>query len=367
MAVVNTGGKTFGARLVIDAMGNASPISRQIRGPVEPDGICIVVGGCASGFDPSNNTYSDVIYTDTPITVKEKSQLQYFWEAFPAGSDPTDRTTYLFSYMDAKPERPSIMEIMDDYWKLLPRYQGTQIENLKFKRILYGMFPTYRNSPLASKFDRILSVGDASGIQSPLSFGGFGSLTRHIERVVGAIQDALAPASDPYQDLYPSRRYEPIDYVSAKDLGMINSYQPNLRVCWMFQRAMSVRVGYQPKPDVIVGTLANSFSAMEKLGDPIMRPFMQDVLQFVPLLRTLTLAAGQDLLTPLKVVPQVGLAAMLDFVVHFCALGLYTLLASTVGPQLSKTAPLLPRKAGFMVKRMAEGWKFGSGLDYYDH
>ena len=80
MAIINVGkDRTISARLVIDAMGNGSPISRQIRGPVEPDGICVVVGGCASGFNPENNTYSDVIYTDTPITRKDSSQLQYFW------------------------------------------------------------------------------------------------------------------------------------------------------------------------------------------------------------------------------------------------------------------------------------------------
>ena len=79
-AILDLGtGRKVSARLVIDAMGNGSPISRQIRGPVEPDGICVVVGGCASGFNPMNNTYSDVIYTDTPITEKTSSQLQYFW------------------------------------------------------------------------------------------------------------------------------------------------------------------------------------------------------------------------------------------------------------------------------------------------
>lgn len=29
---------------------------------------------------------------------------------------------------------------MDDYWNLLPRYQGVNIDDLKFLRILYGMF-----------------------------------------------------------------------------------------------------------------------------------------------------------------------------------------------------------------------------------
>lgn len=52
---------------------------------------------------------------------------------------------------------------------------------------ILGMFPTYRDSPLQTTLPRVLAVGDASGIQSPLSFGGFGSLTRHIERITGRL------------------------------------------------------------------------------------------------------------------------------------------------------------------------------------
>lgn len=55
----------------------------------------------------------DVIYTNTPIQGEGRPQgagtrvqdVQYFWEAFPAGSGPTDRTTYMFAYMDAQPSR----------------------------------------------------------------------------------------------------------------------------------------------------------------------------------------------------------------------------------------------------------------------
>ena len=38
------------SRLVIDAMGNGSPITRQQRFGEKPDGICAVVGSCAAGF-----------------------------------------------------------------------------------------------------------------------------------------------------------------------------------------------------------------------------------------------------------------------------------------------------------------------------
>lgn len=42
-------------------------------------------------------------------------------------------------------------------------------------------------SPLPAAFDRILQVGDASGIQSPISFGGFAAITRHLGRLSSGI------------------------------------------------------------------------------------------------------------------------------------------------------------------------------------
>lgn len=32
----------------------------------------------------------------------------------------------------------NLRQIMDDYWELLPRYQGVEVDDLKFLRILYG-------------------------------------------------------------------------------------------------------------------------------------------------------------------------------------------------------------------------------------
>ena len=213
------------------------------------------------------------------------------------------------------------------------------------------MFPTYRDSPIQSEFSRILAVGDASGIQSPLSFGGFGSLTRHIERITGALNESLNH-----------------DLLTGQHLSAINPYQPNLSACWMFQRAMSCQIGSNPKPDLIVGTLANSFTAMKKLGPEIVNPFLQDVLQFTPLLKTLVTAAGQDLLTPVKVVPQVGLFAISDFLYHFSILGFYAFLATYISPillQISESISSPEQK--FYMRRLVEAWKFGSGLDYDDH
>jgi len=113
MELEGEGGKEITGRLLIDCMGNQSPISRQARSGQQPDGICIVVGTMASGFAPETNTYADLLYSNTPTIDKGQSQVHWFWEAFPASSGKEDRTTYLFMYCDAKPERPSILECFE--------------------------------------------------------------------------------------------------------------------------------------------------------------------------------------------------------------------------------------------------------------
>ena len=59
------------------------------------------------------------------------------------------------------------------------------------QRILFAFFPTYRASPLRPPAARVLQIGDASGVQSPLSFGGFGAMTRHLARLTASTHEAL--------------------------------------------------------------------------------------------------------------------------------------------------------------------------------
>jgi len=113
------GGKlAIAGKLFIDSMGNASPVVRQIRHGSKPDGVCMVVGSCCRGFDEDKNTSGDIIRTIEPSDAENRVQL--FWEAFPAGSGPRDRTTYMFSYMDADKSRPSFQELMSMYWNKMP-------------------------------------------------------------------------------------------------------------------------------------------------------------------------------------------------------------------------------------------------------
>ncbi|KAG8642258.1 hypothetical protein MANES_12G071600v8 [Manihot esculenta] len=249
-------GNTLSSRLIIDAMGNFSPVVKQIRRGRKPDGVCLVVGSCARGF--KENSTSDVIYSSSSVKKIGDSELQYFWEAFPAGSGPIDRTIYMFTYVNPQPGLPKLEDLLEDYWDLMPKYQGVSLENLEILRVVYGIFPTYRDSPMPAAFNRVLQFGDASGIQSPVSFGGFGSLTRHIRRLSTGIYDAIDG-----------------DFLDADSLSLLNPYMPNLSASWLFQKAMSAKQNSNVSPEFINELLHVNFQSMQKLGDPVLRPFLQ--------------------------------------------------------------------------------------------
>lgn len=42
-------------RVSLIQQGHWSPIVRQMRGSSRPDGMCLVVGSCATGFPPEQN------------------------------------------------------------------------------------------------------------------------------------------------------------------------------------------------------------------------------------------------------------------------------------------------------------------------
>ncbi|OIW16243.1 hypothetical protein TanjilG_18958 [Lupinus angustifolius] len=144
-----SGDKILTSRLIVDAMGNFSPVVKQIRSGRKPDGVCLVVGTCARGFN--NNSTSDVIYSSSSVKKVGNSNAQYFWEAFPTGSGPLDRTTYMFTYVDPQPGSPKLEELLEDFWDLMPEYQGVSLENLEILRVIYGIFPTYRDRAMSAK------------------------------------------------------------------------------------------------------------------------------------------------------------------------------------------------------------------------
>ena len=335
--VVNGGDHLIKTRLLIDAMGHFSPIIQQVRNGTKPDAVCVVVGSCAQGF-PANNT-GDLIYSFTPII----NHCQYFWEAFPAQDG---RTTYMFSYLDADPARQSLEYFMDEYLRLLPEYQSIELEKLEFQRFLFGFFPAYKDSPIKLPFGRILPVGDSAGGQSPVSFGGFGAMIRHLKRLTKGIDEALK-----------------LDQLNQQDLALLQPYQPNISVTWLFQQTMSVEVGKEVNPEQINHLMSGVFAVMDRLGDSVLKPFLQDVIQFAPLAKTLPLV---NLRLVLPLLPQIGIASLVNWLFHFLNLAGYSSLYQIVIMAQPLVKHLSPTQQ-YYYHRWLDAWKYGSGGDYSEH
>ncbi|WNZ22366.1 FAD-binding oxidoreductase [Leptolyngbya sp. NK1-12] len=339
VSITTTDATQFTARLLLDAMGHFSPIARQTRQGQKPDAVCLVVGSCAQGF-PDNRT-GDLFASITPT----QNQCQYFWEAFPAHDG---RTTYLFTYLDADPARPSLEALFEDYLRLLPAYQEVELSELQFQRALFGFFPCYRQSPLPVRWHRVLAVGDSSGSQSPLSFGGFGSIIRHLERLTLGIHAALDA-----------------DLLQRSDLALLQPYQPNLAVTWLFQRAMSVGIQQSIPPHQINQLLSGVFAQMSQMGDRVLKPFLQDVVQFPALCQTMLRVSLANPGLVIKVIPQVGLFTLLEWLMHFALLAVYTMLYR-VGRALQPWSKQLSASQRYRFDRWLEAWQYGSGQDYHE-
>jgi len=321
-------------RLLLDAMGYASPIVQQARQGRKPDGVCLVVGSCATGF-PSNDT-GDLLVSFTPL----QQQCQYFWEAFPARDG---RTTYLFTYLDTHPSRPSLEDLFEDYLRFMPEYQNVELNQLQLQRALFGFFPSYQH-PLRLPWNRILPVGDSSSSQSPVSFGGFGATIRHLKRLTFGIHEALS-----------------CDRLSVEALALLQPYQPNISVTWLFQKAMSVGVNQKVDFDQINQLLSAVFQEMNLLGDSVLKPFLQDVVQFPALTKTLLKTGFKHPILVAKVIPQVGLSNLLTWIIHYLNLGIYSGLFHLIPLHLwSKNLPPVPR---YYCHRLSDAWKYGSGSD----
>jgi lycopene cyclase CruP len=234
---------------------------------------------------------------------------------------------------------------MEEYLRLLPEDQKVELSSLKFERFLFGFFPAYRSSPLKMPWQRILPIGDSAGGQSPVSFGGFGSMVRHLKRLTFGISEALK-----------------IDSLDRQALALLQPYQPNIAVTWLFQKTMSVGVNQQVNPHQINDLMSGVFQVMDRLGDDVLKPFLQDVIQFPALAKTLPLV-NPKLVLPL--LPQVGIAPLLDWSVHFFNLALYSGLYP-LGNLIKPMVKNLPPVPQYYYHRWLDAWQYGSGGDYHE-
>jgi len=231
----------LGSRLVVDAMGTVSPIAQQLYRHRAFDSVCPTVGATiAGGFEPGvwDPQFGDILASHGDIS----RGRQLIWELFPGPGE--DLTFYLFHYHQVHPENPgSLLELYEDFFTILPEYRRCDPERLQWKKATFGYIPGRFGQPRhpvrgsGTEFDRVLLIGDAAAMQSPLSFTGFGSLVRNCPRLCDLLDTALRH-----------------DLLRAADLAQIRAYQGNSAVTWLFSRGMMVPTGKVLPPERINAT-----------------------------------------------------------------------------------------------------------------
>ncbi len=238
--------KQVSGRLVVDAMGTASPIAWQLNGGRAFDSVCPTVGAVVErGFEPGvwDSQYGDVLYSHGDIS----RGRQLIWELFPGADE--ELTIYLFHYHQVNPKNPgSLLEMYEDFFTILPEYRRCDLDQLVWKKPTFGYIPGHfsvgsRDRTVA--FDRLIAIGDAASLQSPLVFTGFGSLVRNLERLTTLLDTALKH-----------------DLLSFRHLNQIRAFQNNIAVTWMFSKGMMVPTGKFIPPQRINSMLNNFFGLL---------------------------------------------------------------------------------------------------------
>jgi len=270
--------RTALGRLLVDAMGSASPIAWQLNEGRAFDSVCPTVGAVIDGgFEPEvwDSEYGDVLYTHGDIS----RGRQLIWELFPGAG--TELTVYLFHYHQVHPENPgSLLEMYEDFFAILPEYRRCDVDKLVWKKPTFGYIPGHfstNSSDRAVAIDRLISIGDAASLQSPLVFTGFGSLVRNLFRLTDLLDTALKH-----------------NLLTANHLNKIRAYQSNVSVTWLFSKGMMVPTNRSLPPQRINSILNTFFGILAGQKIAVAETFIKDRTDWLTFNRLALEAAGKN-------------------------------------------------------------------------
>ncbi|WP_424097961.1 NAD(P)/FAD-dependent oxidoreductase [Moorena producens] len=264
-------------RLLVDAMGTASPIAWQLNGGRAFNSVCPTVGAVIEGLEPQvwDSDYGDVLNSHGDIS----RGRQLIWELFPGAGE--ELTIYLFHYHQIHPENPgSLLEMYEDFFTILPEYRRCDIEKLVWKKPTFGYIPghfTVGSRDRIVAFDRLVAIGDAASLQSPLVFTGFGSLVRNLYRLTDLLDTALRH-----------------NLLSVKDLNQIRAYQSNIAVTWLFSQGMMVPTGRHLPPQRINAMLNTFFGLLADEPPEVPDTFIKDRFSWLTFNRLALKAARRN-------------------------------------------------------------------------
>ncbi|HEY8563233.1 MAG TPA: hypothetical protein VIL74_22840 [Pyrinomonadaceae bacterium] len=263
----NSRRKLFAARLFVDATGTNSPVSRVLNAGKSITHVCPTVGTVAKGFRHGSDERSvDFSVGEILVSTEDVSDhRQLMWEGFAGNPQRDEYTTYLFFYdsVESKADK-SLFRLFEEYFEKLPDYKAKN-GAWKVVKPVYGYIPSVHHrgwdNQKKTAADRVLLIGDAAGLSSPLTFCGFGSHVRNLRRLTDSTERALGE-----------------NRLDEKGLADINAYEP--RVAQMSSLAEFMRPTAKSKPSVVNETMNAVMGALARLDSEISREMFQDRISF---------------------------------------------------------------------------------------
>ncbi len=259
--------RRFDAALFVDATGTNSSISRQLNGGKSITHICPTVGTVARGFQRGRDT-REVDFSVGEILVSTEDATdnrQLIWEGFAGSSQKDDYTTYLFFYdsVESKADK-SLLRLFEEYFEKLPDYKR-KTEMWRVVKPVFGYIPSVHhhgwNNVKKTAGDRILLIGDAAGLSSPLTFCGFGSHVRNLRKLTSETEKVLRENT-----------------MDEESLSQINAYEP--RVAQMASLAEFMRPTETGRDSAVNETMNAVMAALQSLDGNISREMFQDRISF---------------------------------------------------------------------------------------
>ncbi|GLV58571.1 hypothetical protein KDH_54020 [Dictyobacter sp. S3.2.2.5] len=254
---------SYQARLLIDGMGSTSPIACQLNCGRPYSLVCPTVGTVARGYKQGNAANEIDPASGEVLVSTEDSRCgrQLIWEAFPGKGDQV--AIYLFYYAESG-SHVDLLELFDNFFALLPDYKDTS--SVEILKPVYGFIPAGYNITLPWQpetkvlaYDRVLSLGDAAAFQSPLTFCGFGSYVRNLQRITTLLAQALRT-----------------NCLSATELNQIRASEAVPAVARAFSKFMIAKPE-QVEPAWQVNETQNVFChVLQQLGPRVTNDFFKD-------------------------------------------------------------------------------------------
>ncbi|MBC7797407.1 MAG: hypothetical protein H7Z37_11080 [Pyrinomonadaceae bacterium] len=259
--------KLFAARLFVDATGTNSTASRQINAGKSITHVCPTVGTVAKGFVRGQDV-DTVDFSVGEILVSNEDSSdnrQLIWEGFAGNPRKDEYTTYLFFYDNLNSDADkSLLNLFESYFEKLRNYKR-QSANWRVLKPVFGYIPSVHHhgwkNVKKTATNRVLLVGDAAGLSSPLTFCGFGSHVRNLRRLTHLTELALKA-----------------DAVDEKSLSTINAYEP--RVAQMSSLAEFMRPQTKSKAGVVNETMNAVMMALSQLDEKVRQDMFKDRISF---------------------------------------------------------------------------------------